>query len=586
MSRMIPPFYDERITSDGEKKFFHALQRLDADYTVLHSLGVAYHQEKIFGEIDFVILSKRGILCLEVKGGHVSRREGLWCFTGRYGVETQKSVGPFMQVFSNMQTLRKHIGKQFGVGDPVARCQYACGVVFPDMPFTQKGPDIIQEVVFDTRRSLDEIEKYFEEVFEYWKRELERKHGFSGGTLSGVNINRAESYLRGDFGFIPSLGYIVERTEEKLLALTREQMERLSMARDNRCILLRGGAGTGKTLLSFEQARRKALSGKRVLFLCFNRNLCLNLRSVAKKTEPHMGNLIIDTFHGFILEALESRGYQLSLHMAKEKYYYETVLPENFMKMCLDAPLANQYDTLVVDEGQDLLRYEYIMCMDIMIRGGFQGGNWHFCYDPNQNLYNPYMEEGLALIQGYQPALLTLDTNCRNTRPIGIYNTLLTGMKPERFFRVDGENVLREPYSDFSDERIRLLRAVKRLIGQGIRPGTILLLSRFRYENSCLKGENVFRDICSFQDITNLKPELLLDNSIKFSTVQSFKGLEATVVCVLDVEGFKDNEDRLINYTAISRATSLLYIFYNRRLEVEMEDMIADSAGLLELIEE
>ncbi len=585
MSRMIPPFYDENITSDGEKKFFRALQALEEDHVILHSLGIAEHQEKVFGEIDFVVICKMGILCLEVKGGLVSRRDGVWYFTDRHGREAKKTEGPFRQAFAAMQSLRMHLGRHFGFDDPVVRCQYACGVVFPDMPFTQKGPDIIPEIVFDARRTQEEVEQYIKSVFAYWRNKLEEKHGFSGGTLTGAHIKRVENYLRGDFGFVPSLGYIVQRTEEKLLALTREQIDRLSIASENRRILLKGGAGTGKTLLSLEYARRKAMTGKSVLYLCFNHNLSLHLRSVLSRDDPEISNLHVDTFHGYILDELRSNGYNPTSKHVDEPEYYRTVLPEAFLEMSLQSTYSNRHDTLVIDEGQDLLRYEYIMCLDAMVKGGLQNGNWHICYDPNQNIYNPELEDGLNLIQEYNPTLLTLDTNCRNTRPIGVYNTLFTGMRPERFFRVDGESVVKEAYIDYKDERNKLLKTVKRLIGQGVKPGSIFLLSRYKYENSCLKGENIFRGICRFQNVTRLNPKILLDDSLKFCTIQSFKGLEAPVVILLDVDRFKDLESRILNYTAMSRATSLLYIFYNSQAEDELNEMVSFSANLLQLIE-
>lgn len=584
MSRMIPPFYDERITSDGEKKFFKALKNLGDDYFVLHSLGIVEHQEKVFGEIDFVVICKKGILCLEVKGGHVSREEGVWYFTDRHGRETEKTEGPFWQVHSAMQSLRKHLARQFGAGDPISRCQYACGVVFPDMPFTQKGPDIIPEIIFDSRNSLEEIEEYIDRVFAYWRDVLQEKHGFSGDRLGGTNVKKAVSYLRGDFGFVPSMGYIVQRTEENLLALTREQMDRLSIASENRRILLKGGAGTGKTLLSLEYARRSALKGNSVLYLCYNRNLCYHLKSILKN-EKEIKKIKIDTFHGYIMDELKRLHSMPSRNCMDEEQFFRTVIPETYFEI-MQHSLHERFDTIVIDEGQDLLRYEYIMCLDIMVEDGLQRGNWHICYDPNQSIYNTELDDGLSIINEYNPTLLTLDTNCRNTRPIGVYNTLFTGLEPTRFFRVDGESVVRESYKDFQDERQKLLKAVKKLISQGVSPGDILLLSRYKFEKSCLHGENIFESICKFQNVSRWEPQILLDDSIKFCTIHSFKGLEAAVVFLLDVDGFRGVNNRMLNYTGMSRARSLLYVFYSSSVENELEEMVSNSADLLRIIEE
>jgi hypothetical protein len=579
---MIPPFYDENIKSDGEKKFFHVLADLSDEYVILHSLGIAHHQEKVFGEIDFVIICNEGILCLEVKGGLVSRENGLWLFTDRYGNVHKKTEGPFQQVLSGMFALRQHLIKAFGPANPISKCQYSCGVVFTDMLFNIKGPDIIPEVIFDSKRSSDEIERYICEAFSYWRNNLEEKHGFSGGKLSRTQIEKAKDYLRGDFGFIPSLGYIVDKTDEKLLSLTKEQARRLAIAGDNPRILLRGGAGTGKTLLGMEYARRHTLTGKTVLYLCFNNNLSRYLDQISADSDL---GLYINTFHGFIINELKKAGFMLHENDVLEDKFYTNILPDAFLNMVSKTNWDAQYDVVVIDEGQDLFRTEYLLCLDVMIKGGLESGRWHMCYDPNQNIYNPFIEEGVEYLVNYHPTILTLDTNCRNTKPVGVYNTLLSGIEPARFFRVDGEGVQRESYKDFKDEKRQLVKMVRRLLGQGIQPGAICLLSQYKYENSCLQGENIFKGVCDFQNVTNLSPGYWSQKAVKFSTIHSFKGLEAPIIFLLDVESFRNDNSRLLNYTAMSRAKALLYIYYNANVRDEMLEMVDKSMVLLEKIE-
>jgi len=584
MSRMIPPLFEESIASDGEKRLFRALEQLSDDYTIIHSLGIAVHRDKCFGEIDFVVICKEGILCLEVKGGRVCRREGAWCFIDRYGREHRKKEGPYEQVLGAMHSLRKYLSGQFGTRDPLSRCLYGCGVVFPDMPFTGRGPDIIREVTFDASRNPEEIEVYLHQVFAYWRDQLWNKHGFSGEPLSPADIDRAASYLRGDFGFVPSLGYAVTQTCNRLLSLTRQQADRLAVASENPRILLRGAAGTGKTLLSLEHARRCVLRGQRVLFLCFNRNLCLSLRMRAKDevlADPE--RFRIETLHGYLVGFLKEHHALPPQEEITQSEYYQTIVPEAFLDLASDLASRPVYDVLVVDEGQDLLRLPYIMCMQEMVRGGLHDGCWHICYDPNQNLYNPEFEAGLELIKEHRPVLLQLDINCLNTRQIAIHNVLMTGIPPARRFLVSGEDVVQEDYVDAADQRAKVLRTVKTLLSQGISPGQICLLSRYRFENSCLQGENIFRSLCRFQNITGLEPELVLEDSLKFCTIHSFKGLEAPVILLLDVDGFERDEARLLNYTALSRATSLLYVFYKRDLEDEWKNMAEQSADLLDL---
>lgn len=85
-------------------------------------------------------------------------------------------------------------------------------------------------------------------------------------------------------------------------------------------------------------------------------------------------------------------------------------------------------------------------------------------------------------------------------------------------------------------------------------------------------------------DITDLKPSYFSKNSLKFSTIQSFKGLEAPVILVLDVDCFEDEDAKLLNYTAFSRAIALLYIFYPEELEAEKNREMDENHVLLDLI--
>ncbi len=51
-------------------------------------------------------------LVVEVKGGRLARRDGLWTFTNRYGETTSKREGPFEQARSAMFALRDALEKR------------------------------------------------------------------------------------------------------------------------------------------------------------------------------------------------------------------------------------------------------------------------------------------------------------------------------------------------------------------------------------------------------------------------------------------------------------------------------------------
>ena len=83
MARMIPPIIPSEYRGEGERETFRRLRDdpNTPDWIVLHSLGLAKHDRRVAGEVDFVLIVPTwGILCLEVKGCSASHlRMKSWC---------------------------------------------------------------------------------------------------------------------------------------------------------------------------------------------------------------------------------------------------------------------------------------------------------------------------------------------------------------------------------------------------------------------------------------------------------------------------------------------------------------------------
>ena len=82
------------------------------DWIVLHSLNLAQHTKRLYGEIDFLLLiPNAGIFVMEVKGGDVRCRNGEWEFIDRHG-NVNKNKSPFTQARDAMFSLKEEIKKE------------------------------------------------------------------------------------------------------------------------------------------------------------------------------------------------------------------------------------------------------------------------------------------------------------------------------------------------------------------------------------------------------------------------------------------------------------------------------------------
>src|SRR5699024_11757768 len=79
--------------------------------------------------------------------------------------------------------------------------------------------------------------------------------------------------LRGDFDADIPLKIMQKYSEEKFLTLTNEQSVCIEQLRDNPRALIRGTAGTGKTLLAIEAVKQAVRNDEKVAFFCFNKLL-------------------------------------------------------------------------------------------------------------------------------------------------------------------------------------------------------------------------------------------------------------------------------------------------------------------------
>ena len=547
MVTFIPPYMGEEIKSNAERKMYDVLQELNLKNAyVLHSLGLPRHRSKIYGEIDFVVVCERGVACLEIKGGRVECRNGQWTFIDRYGTERVKPEGPFAQVTGNMFSLRDILKRHFEGNPHMRNILMASGVVFPDITFHSDSQEIIPEIIYD--RTTEDISGYLNRVFDYWQQRQHREPS----KLSPSDIREIVQFLRADFCFIPSLNDRLEQVEQKLVRLTKEQAQLMQALGMNDHLIVEGGAGTGKTLLAAEYARRQLEQGDRVLYLTYNKNLAHHVM----RSLPESGQLKVVNIHALFGEYISVDVEELK---KDPQNYFAQVLPERFYdyisdKMATDPEAEKmQYDVLIMDEGQDILKPLYLYSLDCLLKGGLNLGRWAVFYDEKQNIYNPEYQEGMDILCSYPHTKFRLFVNCRNTVQIGTYSAKASGVTFAEFMRENGEEVGKVSYQDEKEFSAKIREILKTLREGKVSAGDITFLSPKRYQNSKLAAMKT--------KVNELNDNFQPDPAVPvYATIQGFKGLDAKVVILCDVEALRNETFSQYIYLAGTRARTLLYI--------------------------
>jgi len=214
----------------------------------------------------------------------------------------------------------------------------------------------------------------------------------------------------------PSLATIVSEDGAALVRLTEEQFNILEVLCAFPRVGVSGGAGTGKTLVAMERARRLAAEGRRVLLLCYNRGLAAYLK-------PSADGFTVSTFHSLcdtLSTAAGLRWPTAPIGPDAQAFWLEEA--PALLLQALDRLPDQRFDAVIVDEGQDFHEYWWL-AVERLLRRPKDDVLWVF-FDQQQNIYGGSSWDTLGL----HTAPLTY--NCRNTRRIAQYAYGLVQAEP------------------------------------------------------------------------------------------------------------------------------------------------------------
>ena len=546
MAKMIPANVPDFHGSLGEERVFRALRALPDDITVIHSLRWLHPGNARFlirhlaaqGEGDFVLVDPaQGIMVVEVKGGDV------WCEDGEWRQRNRKTsqvvtICPETQASNTMHRIRAEIAAKIPEAGKVLFCH---AVWFPDgavdrscMPMNYH-----RDMTLDAEDLVQPTES-LKRAFQFWRSQFP-KHSGPAGPLA----KRILQVLAPTLAIVQSVRQGVDEREEAFIQLTREQARVLDFLDEQLHAAVIGAAGTGKTLLAIEKARRLATPTEPVLFLCFNAALRDHL--AGHHAQP---NVHFQTFHGFVREIVGPSG---SLDDAVRSFLEQ---------LADDGTLP--YENLVVDEGQDFDR-EWLE----FLRLRFRDGAFYVFYDRYQAIQGEKDTQWLSEF----PCRLVLTRNCRNTDPIARSAYRAAGLPISPTLGLKGPMPSLYHVADTAAAVARAASLVEAAcIQHKTPPHEIAIVSLEKLDD----GSPWLLDRIGGKCASH-KP---LANHVTVTTVRKFKGLEAALVIVVgaDFALATSDEWRRLLYVACSRARHAVHIITTTQ-ESALGDAVCALAG-------
>ena len=334
--------------------------------------------------------------------------------------------------------------------------------------------------------------------------------------------------------------------------LLEKQKLVLSFSEQQRFVAISGAAGTGKTMVAIEKAKRLGDQGEKVLFLCFNSKLASYL---AKKCKCN--NVTYKTIDGFVYSELydnRSNNYRVerSLAYSKAKDTLENyILDEEHNGL--------PYDHIIIDEAQDFAIKEIqesgiIELLWLYIDSRNNEGCFYLFYDGYQMANGNQGKDVPSYIRDAETKL-SLTINCRNTELIA--KSSLTPIINVKYFNEELKKINNDStqYNDTKVVKKKVRKKLQNITGAtgGIKPSIIFLdlddsytiekkvndvISK--YLKSGIKHEQITILSCEAADKSKFSRRLNNGNKwsesgVEFYTTSQFKGLENEVIILIEV---------------------------------------------------
>jgi hypothetical protein len=534
-------FLNEVDPNNPEYQVFQILRNLSDQFSVIYSKkfkgGINCKEET---EIDFLILDGgRNLICLEVKGGEIAYNGAECCW---YQNGSRMTRSPDRQASTACHAVIDYLGKD------AANLNINWALAFPNCSRpagSGRIAEVPDELVLDSKALLDPFTA-INRVCLYNETHLGREG------LTRFQASQILERLLRSVGFITKIGVRLLHETKQLVQATEQQLEILDDLELNRKTAVMGYAGTGKTILAVEFAKRLADTGKKVLLVFYN-------RMVANTVRYGLGpesTIECATFHSIARKVIEPGDPIWWRANAKkdDSEFWETEAPLKMLEV-LESQ-APSYDAIIVDEGQDF-KTEWFETLEKLLVPD-EGSRYVVFYDDNQDIFGRWGD------LPWKPNTYTrkrLRKNCRNTRAIIDYlNSIIPSEMVAFENSPSGQPVVIKQQPDENAETETIKNDVESFLKEGVDPGKIVILINGPLAESAVSAiQKIGRYPVEWMGKT-YRPDIPL---IQVTNIRNFKGLEADVILVTGIGKQETTKVPEMLYTQASRARLLLTIYYS-----------------------
>ncbi|MDP2384761.1 MAG: NERD domain-containing protein [Bacteroidota bacterium] len=518
----------KQFLSFNENKFIE-----DETWYLKHNYNLSTHpasKRKVEGQVDFILLTKQGLLIIEVKGGGLRVDENDCYFSSGEGKEYE-TQNPFTQAKEYVHTFKKLIDSSVFVYRAIVLPHEAGFVLrspqlagYKDIFFSKaniSGLDVraVQNIFFKFINELGRKERFrtFKRFYPTLNADDVSKKAYENyPLLCAKDIKRLKSEL---FPTQSTYGYNPDRINSELIL--KENYEILKGLRRNRNVIVQGAPGTGKTALAVKYLAENLLKQQKGIVYCAN-----------KLIRARLEHIILND-------------YKLDPNNIAFRIFSDAVTQES---------VTSDVDFLIFDEAQEYFDkglYDFIEKLNIKL----EKPKILVLYDPEQAIVSNLKElawyTDFFIEMGYTHFYFDENYRCAQNKEIAeISNCLLYN----EYGKIQSKYKGYLTHVEETKQKLQLLNEIvndsKFISSEKI----ILVQSHLLEEFASIINDYFNRDIEELNDGNINIPS----NKIRYTSPIKYRGLETESVYLITKE--LNDSTKVQNYVGATRAMNSLRI--------------------------